>query len=120
MTVTIDPRCPWVQVHPAPDGPAWRLVGFKYLDWNESGGNHNIYVQLLREDGTPADSINVFFGWPNFEDPYDQVAQKTGADGKTDFPMGGDATINDRHPRGPYWVMPEKKCGASAWPAAIP
>lgn len=113
MTVTIDPRCPWVQVHPAPDGPAWRLVGFKYEDWNESGGNHNIYVHLAREDGTPANSINVFFGWPSFEKPDDMVAQKTNSDGNTDFPMGGNATINDRHPRGPYWVMPEKNRGAA-------
>lgn len=113
MTVTIDPRCPWVQVHPAPNGPAWRLVGFKYENWNESGGNREIYVHLVRGDGTPASSTNVFFGWPNFEKPDEQVAQPTNPNGDTDFPMTGDSTINDRHPRGPYWVMPEKNRGAS-------
>lgn len=113
MTATIDPRCPWVQVHPAPDGPAWRLVKFIFENADESGGNHNIYLNLLRSDGTPAGSTRVYFGWPTFDKPDDFVIQPTTPQGNTDFPMGANANINDAHPRGPYWAMPERAKNAA-------
>lgn len=102
--VEIDPRCPWVQLHPAPDGAAWRLVKFVFESDTESGGNHNIYVNVLDDDGNPASTVKADFGWPTFEDPDDSVLQALDASGNTDFPMTN-AIINDTHPRGPYWSM---------------
>lgn len=108
--VSIDPRCPWVQVHEAPTLPAWKLVGFIYEGPEEAGGNHNIYVNALDEHGMPG-HVRVGFGWPSFAKPDDWVGQWTDAHGNTDFPMGSDATITDKKPRGPYWVMPSYRQG---------
>ena len=108
----IDPRCPWVQVHPAPvdaarsSGGAWRLIAFKYEDDRESGGNHHIYVRLLNADGAPAAGVKVTHGWPSFTHPDDSVTLPTDTDGNVNWAMWGNATINDRNPRGPYWICP--------------
>lgn len=105
--VDIDPRCSWVQLHPAPDGAAWRLVKFVFENDQESGGNHNIYINIQNADGSPA-TTKIDIGWPTFEHPDDWVGQTPDAQGNTDFPITN-AIINDTHPRGPYWVMPEHK-----------
>jgi hypothetical protein len=104
----IDPRCPWVQVHEAPLGLAWRLTKFTYDAPEESGGNHHIYVHLLQADGTPAGGVKVTHGWPTYERPDEKVTLKTNPEGNVNWAMWDDSNIDDRHPRGPYWIQPNE------------
>lgn len=102
----IDPRCPWVEHHPAPPGPAWRLVRFAYDAPEESGGNHHIYVHLLDADGLPAGGIKVTHGWPDHDHPDETVTVRTNPEGNVNWAMWEDSCIDSRHPRGPYWIQP--------------
>lgn len=103
-------RCPWVQVHDAPAdaaaarGGAWRLVEFKFENAEEAGNDHTIYVHLLREDGTPANHVQVLHGWPSYEKPDETVKGWTNAEGNINWAMWDDSIINEKHPRGPYWI----------------
>ena len=106
MTIAIDARCAWVQVHPNPCGAAWRLTGFTYEAPEESGGNHNIYVHLLDADGMPAGGVRVTHGWPSYDHPDDKVTLLTDAEGNVNWAMWGNSTIDEAHPRGPYWICP--------------
>jgi hypothetical protein len=98
--------CPWVQVHEAPTGIAWRLINLTYDDPEHSGGNHHIYVHLLRADGTPAGGIKVTHGWPNHDKPDETVTARTDPEGNVNWAMWENSNIDDRHPRGPYWIQP--------------
>ena len=105
--IAIDPRCPWVQIISAPDGPGWRITSFVFQDTGESGGNHNVYATLLKADGSPAVGINVFHGWPTFQKPDDVLGSKTDQSGSVNWPLWVNGFDPAKQPHGPYWVMPE-------------
>lgn len=105
--------CPWVQVHEAPPGDAWRLVDFKFDSAEEAGNDHTIYVHLLREDGTLANHVQVLHGWPRYDKPDEVVKGWTNAEGNINWAMWDDSIINDKHPRGPYWIKVVGEAGGA-------
>jgi hypothetical protein len=48
-----DPRLTFlnIQLTPATGSPFWRVTKGLFQDWNEGGGNHSIFVDVLGEDG---------------------------------------------------------------------
>ncbi len=71
----------------------WRVVSVVFQDWYESGGNHNIYVQVKDENGNringqilqvSSDSTGEVYGYPSEKPAWDLC------DCNFDYPMYGD------------------------------
>jgi hypothetical protein len=95
----IDPRCPWILLTPSAALPRWELKEIVYQDETQSGGNHNIYVTVLDENGAPQSGVIVWQKWPGAE-PHE--AQQGTLSGSTDFGIYGGAFYPDRGERGAY------------------
>lgn len=49
------------------DGPHWRLVDIRWLNEQEAGGRHHIYVETQDEGGGRQTGVEVTFFWPGGE-----------------------------------------------------
>lgn len=70
----------------------------------EAGNDHTIYVHLTDADGRPAPGVIVRHGWPTIEKPDETIQGKTNSLGEINWAMWDDSIINEKHPRGPYWI----------------
>lgn len=101
LSVNADPRATWLKVTNANTYPRYEVTNIGYQDETQSGGNVNIYVQVLDELGRPSFGTRVRF---NTTDGQNEALQ-TIINGSTDFPMSGDSSFSpDRGESGPYYV----------------
>lgn len=99
--MNIDPRVTWLKVDPAVNYPCWKITDVAYADENQSGGNVNIYVSVLDENGSPAFGAKVYFNTTDGQNP----ATQTVINGVTDFPQSGDSSFDPaRGESGPYTI----------------
>ncbi|MEM7531595.1 MAG: hypothetical protein AAF639_05440 [Chloroflexota bacterium] len=56
----------------------WRVRGVHHLTQKENGGDHNVYVDLLDENGKPLyyDGIGIKWGWEGQTDQQRQAPEK--------------------------------------------
>ncbi len=67
----------------APPGQEyWKLIKAKYEDENESGGNHNVYLTLIDENGAPVAGQEATVYYPGKE-----PTRPTNNEGKMDMPI---------------------------------
>lgn len=100
---TIGPKPEWITFDTKAN-PKWRLTGFAYQDEKQSGGNHNIYVTVVDENGAPESGITVWQKWP---DAAPNEAQQATLGGTTNFGIYGGAFFPDRGEHGAYWCYVE-------------
>ncbi len=98
----IDSRAPWLRISDSTAPlPRWHVKYVGYDNENESGGNHNIYITVLDENGAPLDGIPVWQKWPSASPT--EARQRTLA-GTTNFGIWGGPFYPDRGEAGAYWV----------------
>ncbi len=96
----IDPRATWLGIESPTGYPKWECLQAGYRDAEESDGSCNIYVVLLRGDGSPAPNVKVWQDWID-----ERVPKQTDADGKCDFFMSPDSNFDSaKGQRGVYKV----------------
>lgn len=75
-----------VTVQEVPEGVAWRVKKVRWLDEAQSGGRHNIFVDVLDETGHRVQGVPVVFSWPTGADKK-PIDKKAGEPFGVDFPM---------------------------------
>ena len=90
--------------------PGWTLIGYAYQDETQSGGNHNVYIVVLDQNGAPLSGIVVWLKWPGALSNESQQATITGA---TNFGLYGGPFYPDQGQNGAYSVYVEDKAKSS-------
>lgn len=97
----IDSRLTWIKVTNAQTFPRYQITNIGYRDGKESGGNVNVYVEVLDEFGRNTFGARVRF---NTTDGQNEAIQTT-INGTTDFPQSNNSCFfPDRGESGPYYV----------------
>lgn len=107
MDPRIDPRAEALGVYITETLNAkYRVVKVAYQDPDQSGGNHNIYFNVLDKDGKPLLNIPCYMDWVG-RNPKDDDPTKVFTDPKGQCNIGMYASLNPSLKNGPYFSFVE-------------
>ncbi len=68
-------------------GPVWRLTDARFLDVDEAGGKHHVYINAIQADGSPAPGVRFVVDWVGRRDDETPGYATTDALGRGNYPM---------------------------------
>lgn len=80
----------------SPPGPAWRCIGIYHLKPNENQGRHNVFVEVLDENGNRTRAPQIAWTWWLDAPTQYRLLDKPDNEPACDIPIAAGATITLR------------------------